>query len=825
MSDYSARKKKVILFISSLMLAFAMSGALIFSFIEELEYSSSVQANIFKLERMVNELKFVVNKKHLHKEQISKTDSDYYKNLLKEYNILINDLPLSKVDNQFLFNKIGTIFKSDYGSYWDNLNYLSKSFVTIIENNANEQLYLSTVDNFEILNTFFLKANTFMFQRLKKIKIGLVSFGIFSLGLIFSSFFFAVMRVYVPWKNELYLLQEERDRLQEVVGGVEDQGQTFSWEMDIESKKVKRSNRLKALLNFDEDSDENEYLYDELSMFDEFSRRKFVKVLEEAILKRGSFELDVHMISKNNKNYWFKYAGKYVEKDGVDKVTALVRDITSSKVSESRFHNIFNNNMYPMFVMNDQSILMCNKAAVKYFGFDDFRTATNTHPSILFPVYQEDGYSSIERVKKILKEVHNGNTYEGELSFKTNEDVVQVSDVNIRSIEGGAGNLHLLSILTNSDRLLLEKQVLKSRRKMNYYNRRRVEFASELMGLFKNTVDKVLSTIPSQEIINVIDEGYSKLNSIWNEEMTTDADIVEGIFSPYGLTEGLISKWTSKALECKVSTQFSNLSNKKELLIGDESKIKVCLEEFFNYMISFESGTELNVEISTTVDDTKAGVMDFRFNLSGLEDDGESLKHDLNRFSEYSLHHSNMHEKMSNVLRVIEIIGAQMNIRIIKSVGVSVTLSFPLYSVVAQTGTTSEIVLDGASVFEKTYATDDDLSLNQVDVWNYFSGDWDIIKLLGEEFISYYPAALEEMEKAIDERDFDHIAYLSEGLYGVLSYLPFTKSQESIIKIQKLAKYGIYSELRDEFKILSSNIQELSTIVEKFLPRNIQKAA
>jgi hypothetical protein len=101
-------------------------------------------------------------------------------------------------------------------------------------------------------------------------------------------------------------------------------GNTFSWEVNYESKVVKRSNQLLGIFEVEDESDDF-LIYDEISLLKEEYQIPFSSAIDYCALKGDLLDIQVCLQAKNKKLYWFHYYARRVVEGKTTYIKGTVR--------------------------------------------------------------------------------------------------------------------------------------------------------------------------------------------------------------------------------------------------------------------------------------------------------------------------------------------------------------------------------------------------------------------------------------------------------------------------------------------------------------------
>ena len=83
-------------------------------------------------------------------------------------------------------------------------------------------------------------------------------------------------------------------------------------------------------------------------------------------------------------------------------VVETLRDMTLRQSAESRLRTMFESSPDPVWIIEDNSFVECNEAAVRTLGYASKNDFLNTHPSQLSPPVQPDGEDSYSKAERMM---------------------------------------------------------------------------------------------------------------------------------------------------------------------------------------------------------------------------------------------------------------------------------------------------------------------------------------------------------------------------------------------------------------------------------------
>ena len=641
---------------------------------------------------------------------------------------------------------------------------------------------------------------------------------IYSINFLFLTLLGAVyFLIYSPWKKDYYTLERERARLQEVLEESEIRGNTFSWELNYNTKETKRSNQLSGI--FEVDPGESFYLYDELSLFSGESQDEFNKALEDSVLKNEVFDIEVSLSTKNKKKHWLHYYAK-AKKEGNDIIfTGTVRDITVRKLAEERFSLLFESLTNPVLLFGEGQIRTMNPSAVKFFGVENSDKLNKLHPAILFPLYQLDGRSSLEKLNASLSELKSGKALQEDWSFQTSSNGDVVAKVKLLNVAFPEVDLHLMLITDESHRYEFERRLVDANRRALHSRRLKLEYVTHMGVLVQELFDVVKDEIHERKVAdfgqhNKLESIQSKLEILWDENINQSLDgatsIVLTDFNE--LFSSLDSRWRSIAKAHEHNFKITKNQVEERYYWTDSSKLKVALISLVESALGSGNKFDIDFQIATENLGPRQVQMTFSLHTNNPDwpgDDWKRLTIEVNN----TLLKGKEWLSLRGFLNIIELLQGEVFLDEFAG-GQTIGFTCMMEKVIG----TEKILKSSAS--SKSLSPEEFGKITSADIWSHFGGDWDIIEATIKDFIDYYPSALADLHYFVQEKNSEEIFNVASDLYGVLSHFPFFRSIERIILIQKYSQYLKFDKVEVEVENLSKELSYFSSSLMNFLPEN-----
>lgn len=647
--------------------------------------------------------------------------------------------------------------------------------------------------------------------------------------LLMMVFFF----VYIPWKRDYQYLEQERSRLQGVIKESEIRGNTFSWEVNYATKLTKRSNFLSGIFELENDSPVIP-LVDEVKMFSQECQKKFLAAFDNCVSKGEILDVQVDMVTKNKKRYWLHYYAKRKDNIAEPLIVGTVRDITQQKLAEKRFRTLFENLQVPALIFGEGQIKSINDAALTFFGVNDSVDYDKLHPAILFPLYQLDGRSSLEKLKTSLGETKEGKTLQQDWLFQVNNGREVAGLVSLFNIPFPEVDLHMMVIHDDSKRFEFERRLVDMSRKALHARRSKLEYVTQVGIILDELVDLVNAEITHREQVEL---GHvEKLNAIkkqleylWGENI--NQGLREGSHSILtdmnGLISGLNKRWNRVALQGLNEVIVDVGDGVDQYLWLDSLKLKLALNNLVHSAITYKDKSKIVIKVNSTFSDTRHGSLSFLVMTDAkgwIQSDWTILNHVDNKpvkgldtlTPKESVEYAVKSQKSSNFISLVELLQGEVFFdQNEEMVGIGFSCS-----VERVIGVSPEKLAKISSQGDEK-----ENMISPSDIWSHFGGDWDIIENTTRDFFEYYPIAIADMYYYLKEKDGEKLEAVATDFYGVITHFPFFTAIERVVRIQKYSRYLRFDKVEFEIEALSHEISVFHRALQEFLPQHKSKMA
>ena len=637
--------------------------------------------------------------------------------------------------------------------------------------------------------------------------------------LIFISIAFLLVYflIYLPWIREHKKIEREQNRLQRVLAESELRGNTFSWELNFTTKVTTRSNRLSGIFDTEEQVD-SVFLYDEVSLLLPEHQSLFIEAIENCVSKDEVVNIDVCLTSKNKKKYWLNYYGKKVVVGKDILIQGTVREITERVLSQQRFNILFENLHSPALIFGEGQIRQINNSGREFFGINKNEEFDKLHPATLFPLYQKDGESSLERIKLAQEQASEGRVVEDDLVFKTRYGKDRSGSVTLFKIPYSALDLYLLVIMDNRQRYEFERRLVDANRRALHSRRLKLEYVTQ-MGL----VLQDLTELVKEEIILRKDmesghleklEGVKKdLDELWRENLTQGLE--EGshivLTDVRAIIKSFEKKWLNLALENEHQFKIKFIKDREHVVWIDSTKLRMALITMVENALMFGKGNLVELRIDISFKTGRYGKLTF----SVYHDSGEWPSEDWRKIvvsgEEKKVEKGGI-LSINGLLRVIDVLQGEFFIGYRRGLERS-SVGFQC-NVEKAMGVTLEEINES----QKTHIIRKKNDISASDIFAHFGGDWDIIGATIKDFMDYYPSAIADMHYFLRDKNSNELFNIASDLYGVLAHFPFYVGIERVIKIQKFSKYLKFERIEEEIIALSEDLNDLALGLKDYLP-------
>lgn len=650
---------------------------------------------------------------------------------------------------------------------------------------------------------------------------GLLTIGLVSYALVVMCLVYTL--IYLPWIKEYHKLEREQSRLQGVLYESEMRGNTFSWELNYESKETRRSNLLSGIFERDDDDGGQFFLYDEVGLLSPECQTPFLNSIENCVNKEDAMDIEVCLITKNKKKYWLHYYGKKVVIGNQIFIQGTVRDITKNILSQKRFDALFENLASPALIFGEGQIRHVNSAARKFFGVGEGEEFDKLHPAILFPLYQMDGQSSLEKLKKGQNQAKEGKILEEDWTFQTRYGKDTAGSVVLLNIPYSEIDMYLMMITDNRQKYEFERRLVDANRRALHSRRLKLEYVTQMGLVLQDLTDLVKEEIVQRKETQLghwekLEDVKKNLDNLWRENLTQGLE--EGshivLTDLRSLIKSFEKRWLNLALEKDHQLKVKYPDEQEQFVWIDSTKLRLALMTMVENALAFGDKNIVELKIDADFKNGRYGKITFSVNHNSGNWPSDDWRKLVVEGTEKSFEKEGF-LSLNALLKVIDVLQGEFFMGDKKgfeksSVGFQCTVERAM-------GTTlEEINKDQVVRLEN-----DKGKISASDIWSHFGGDWDVIEATIKDFIEYYPSALADMHYYLRDKNSTELYNVASDLYGVLSHFPFFIGMERVIKIQKYSKYLKFERIEEEIDALSHELNDLASALREYLPEGPNK--
>lgn len=173
------------------------------------------------------------------------------------------------------------------------------------------------------------------------------------------------------------------------------------WEIDMELQHVRWTKVTREIHEVDDDFEPT--FETALNFFrEEEDREKLRQAVRHAITTGQPYDLELPIVTAKRNVRWTRVIGHTEFFHGrCIRIYGAFQDITHSKNAEERLNVIFEYSTDAHFLLNENGIIDCNKAALTMSGCKSKEEMFSLPPATFSPEYQPDGQLSVEKARKM----------------------------------------------------------------------------------------------------------------------------------------------------------------------------------------------------------------------------------------------------------------------------------------------------------------------------------------------------------------------------------------------------------------------------------------
>lgn len=828
-----SKKQKLLSYISIIgFISFCASSYFFYGLVNNsFEKAFKTQKEIQTVESAISsfhrEMKhFVDNPESTHSLKVIKTDLNRLKKVKRTVDSYVTD------NNPMPFDITREVLLKENGRFIDNVSHymnISSLYLKKVESGQSlsryekKQLRITYIKIVNEVNELTTELNKIAQKRLDYLKYCLMGF--FSLAGMMM--YFMHLNIFAPWLREFRIMKHQSEKLKAIMRETEESGKTYSWELDLDSKVIVRSEQLSNLFEINMVEGESEYIYDELSYMTDNSSEAFNRAIENCEKDKGSFEVEVKVVTKSKKTYWFQYSCFYSDDHG-RKIVGTVKDISALKLSRSRFNKIFEENKFPLILVSDNSIKKINKACLQYLEYESAEDLISLNPNIFSPLYQENNISSNDKLKELFTLSDKGNAIASRWTFTTKHGPLKEAKIQVYPLDSSHKKSHIIMINDSIDTIKLEDRLNQQLREHQMTLRKCSELINNLYFESVNTLTNSITEIENSKIegkellIKSFNKKIDDINKITITELI-DSNVNESKVMPvFSFLTETVNQWKKQNVHLDLEVDIQSEYLGEHYLWGRPILFTNIVLNTLNGIkeIFSEGKIVISYEILNYDSDNVVLPIQLKFMIVNQGIDKDAIDELLQKQS-FNPFHQEDSMYIQRAVQIIEDDGGQMGIRSINGVGTTFELSLPFERVVREKGEEAQLQI---SPIPKTQETGFEKVSNS-EILKHFSGEWDILQTLSQDILNYIPIAIKELDEAISEKNPQLLYTVACSLYGVFSHLPVHHILVKCITLQKHGQYKSFDGVDSVVILLKKDLEEISENLGAVAKKSVKLAA
>lgn len=202
-------------------------------------------------------------------------------------------------------------------------------------------------------------------------------------------------------------------------------------------------------------------------------RALITRVVNKAIQKGISWDVEVPFITAKGNDRWVKTSGKAIFENGkVVKIYGTFQDITEKRLSDEILQVIFKHSADAHFLMSSEGIIDCNLAALKMLKCKNKAQILSSHLAQFSPEYQPDGRFSLEKSIEMDKLAYKNGYHQFEWQHNSLNGEIFLVMVTLKPVTINGKRVllvvwhditaqkHTEELIRHSEAILLETQQL-----------------------------------------------------------------------------------------------------------------------------------------------------------------------------------------------------------------------------------------------------------------------------------------------------------------------------------------------------------------------------
>nr|WP_069129896.1 PAS domain S-box protein [Rhodohalobacter halophilus] len=291
------------------------------------------------------------------------------------------------------------------------------------------------------------------------------------------------------------------------------------------------------------------------------------------------FETRIRMQHKKGHWVWINDRGKIVERDEMGNpirlsgthidISERVKAEKALQLSEKKYRNLFERSSDPSLVFFGNTIVDCNRAAIKFLGYEKKHDLVGKTPVDISPEKQPDGTLSEVRQQEILNKTEQNESQRFEWVHKKKDGTPVHVEVVITMLPEQSGREQMYVVWRDiSDRKIAEQKVIESLREKE-------ALLSEIHHRVKNNL-AVISGLLQLQIYSAKDDAVADILNSSINRIKSMALIHEQLYQ---------------------SENFSDISLKENILKQTESIFDVFDDEY-----------STDIDLQLDLDDVSIGI-------------------------------------------------------------------------------------------------------------------------------------------------------------------------------------------------------------------------
>jgi|GEM_PF-1539848 len=281
--------------------------------------------------------------------------------------------------------------------------------------------------------------------------------------------------------------------------------------------------------------------------------------------------------------------------------------------SEEKYRRLFELSQDPMWIIQDQRIVLINNAAISTLGYSTEESFLNHHPADFSPPYQDNEEESKSKLNKLMEFATEQGHHHFEWLFQKQNQQELPSSISITGIPL-AGQQALFYIWRDiSSQKESEQALLKAQKKAEQASETKSQFLATMSHELRTPMNGILGMsellddypLPNEqkEYLNILRKSGKNLMNILNDILdfsTLESGRSELKLSPCNFQinfSEIVNILEPKAQEKRLSLDLHFPDNFPEYLIVDIGKIRQILLNLIGNAIKFTEQGEITISV------------------------------------------------------------------------------------------------------------------------------------------------------------------------------------------------------------------------------------